>query len=110
MDGKLKKCFCSMLCKEGTLDPKKVREKNLVCLRGDTARVDKGQQATLAGAVGMILCNAKRDDNELIADAHVLPASQLTYKDGVAVFAYINSTKYVSRSLFLCFRLRTLTC
>lgn len=91
-----------MLCKPGTLDPKKAKGKILACLRGETARVDKGEQAALAGAVGMILCNDKLDGNEIIADPHVLPATQINYKDGVAVFAYINSTKYfLSLCIFL---------
>ena len=84
---------CRFLCKEGTLDPEKVKGKILACLRGDTARVDKGRQAALAGAVGMILCNDKDSGNEIIADLHLLPTSQITYKDGAAVIAYINSTE-----------------
>ncbi|KAJ7559679.1 hypothetical protein O6H91_04G096200 [Diphasiastrum complanatum] len=40
----------------------------------------------------MILVNSPAYGNELIADRHVLPASQLTAQDGAAVFAYINST------------------
>ncbi|KAF3451915.1 hypothetical protein FNV43_RR08011 [Rhamnella rubrinervis] len=82
----------AILCKKDTLDPTKVKGKILACLRGETARVDKGEQASLAGAVGMILCNDKLSGNEIIADAHVLPASQVNYTDGVAVFAYIKST------------------
>ncbi|KAL5771778.1 hypothetical protein ACOSP7_015932 [Xanthoceras sorbifolium] len=82
----------AFLCKEGTLDPEKVKGKILACLRGDTARVDKGRQAALAGAVGMILCNDKASGNEIIADPHLLPASQITYEDGDVVIAYINST------------------
>jgi hypothetical protein len=77
----------------GTLDPEKVKGKILACLRGETARVDKGEQAALAGAVGMILCNDKFDGNDTVADPHVLPASHIGYEDGVAVFAYINSTE-----------------
>ncbi|XP_075100742.1 uncharacterized protein LOC107776554 [Nicotiana tabacum] len=38
------------LCKVGALDPKKVKGTILVCLRGDNAKVDKGQQAALACA------------------------------------------------------------
>ncbi|XP_059667215.1 subtilisin-like protease SBT5.4 [Cornus florida] len=83
----------AILCKPGTLDTEKVKGKILACLRGDNARVDKGQQASLAGAVGMILCNDEASGNEIIADAHVLPASHVNYTDGVAVFSYINSTK-----------------
>ncbi|KAJ7946477.1 Subtilisin-like protease [Quillaja saponaria] len=79
-------------CKEGTLDPEKVNGKILVCLRGEIARVEKGQHAAEAGAVGMILCNDIVSGNELISDPHILPASQINYKDGLAVFSYINST------------------
>ncbi|KAG6639213.1 subtilisin-like protease SBT5.4 [Carya illinoinensis] len=82
----------AMLCMEGVLDPKKVKGKILVCLRGRNDRVEKGQAAALAGAAGMILCNDKVDGNEIIADPHVLPASHINYKDGHAVFAYIAST------------------
>ncbi|KAL6990591.1 hypothetical protein U1Q18_008708 [Sarracenia purpurea var. burkii] len=83
----------AILCKGGTLDPKKVKGKILACLRGENARVDKGMQAALAGAVGMILCNDKLSGNEIIADPHVLPASHINYTAGLAVFQYINSTK-----------------
>lgn len=86
-------CVCSLLCKNGTLDQKKVKGKILVCLRGGNGRVDKGVQATLAGAVGMILANDVLTGNELIADGHVLPAAHITYTDGLTVFNYINSTK-----------------
>lgn len=84
---------CSILCKPGTLNPKKVKGKILVCLRGENPRVDKGQQAALAGAVGFILANDMQSGNELIADTHVLPASHVNFSDGAAVFNYINSTK-----------------
>lgn len=83
-----------MLCQAGAIDPKKAAGKILVCLRGQNARVDKGQQSALAGAVGMILANDILAGNEIIADPHVLPASHINYTDGLAVFAYINSTKY----------------
>ncbi|GMI98593.1 AUXIN-INDUCED IN ROOT CULTURES 3 [Hibiscus trionum] len=81
------------LCQAGAINPKKVTGKILVCLRGQNARVDKGQQAARAGAVGMILANNILTGNEIIADAHLLPASHINYTDGLAVFAYINSTK-----------------
>ncbi|EOA14961.1 hypothetical protein CARUB_v10028308mg [Capsella rubella] len=83
----------ALLCKKGSLDPVKVKGKIVVCLRGDNARVEKGQQVAAAGGLGMILCNDKASGNEIISDAHVLPASQIDYKDGEAVFAYLNSTK-----------------
>uniref|UniRef100_A0A0A0K313 Subtilisin-like protease SBT5.3 n=2 Tax=Cucumis sativus TaxID=3659 RepID=A0A0A0K313_CUCSA len=84
----------AQLCKAGTLNPMKAKGKILVCLRGDNARVDKGEQALLAGAAGMILANNELSGNEILADPHVLPASHINFTDGSAVFAYINSTKY----------------
>ncbi|KAI3815102.1 hypothetical protein L1987_14758 [Smallanthus sonchifolius] len=81
------------LCKAGSLDPKKAKGKLLVCLQGDNARVDKGQEAALAGAVGMVLANNNVSGNEIIADPHVFPATHITYTDGLAVYHYLNSTK-----------------
>ncbi|KAD3338010.1 hypothetical protein E3N88_33531 [Mikania micrantha] len=82
------------LCSEGTLDSKKVKGKILVCLRGGSnGRVDKGTQAALAGAVGMILCNDETSGDEIIADPHVLPATHITYADTLRLNAYLNSTK-----------------
>ncbi|CAN0927258.1 Subtilisin-like protease SBT5.3 [Linum grandiflorum] len=83
----------AILCRPGSLDRKKVKGKILVCLRGITARVDKGQQAALAGAVGMVLVNDFTTGNEVIADAHVLPASHVNYPTGLEIFKYIRSTK-----------------
>ncbi|KAG6748806.1 hypothetical protein POTOM_048742 [Populus tomentosa] len=84
----------ALLCKDGSLDPEKAKGKILVCLRGIYARVDKGQQAALAGAVGMVLANNKDAGNEILADPHVLPVSHINYTSGVAIFKYINSTEY----------------
>lgn len=70
-----------------------MKGKIVVCLRGVNARVDKGQQASLAGAVGMILANDEASGNEIIADPHVLPASQINYTDGLALYSYIRNTK-----------------
>ncbi|OAY35046.1 subtilisin-like protease SBT5.3 [Manihot esculenta] len=83
----------ALLCKAGTLDPNKAKGKILVCLRGVNARVEKGEQAALAGAVGMVLANDRDSGNEILADPHVLPVSHVNYANGVAILAYINSTK-----------------
>ncbi|KAE9594786.1 putative tripeptidyl-peptidase II [Lupinus albus] len=83
------------LCKVGTIDPRKVKGKILVCLRGENARVEKGLVALEAGAAGMILYNDAHDvyDFDLTSDPHFLPAVELTYEDGLALVAYINSTR-----------------
>lgn len=94
-----------MLCKRGTLDPKKVKGKILVCLGVgyEYDRLERGHIASLAGAVGMILCNAKNSSSDIPSDYHVLPAAHLNYTDCLSVFAYINS----SRSQFLPLSTRT---
>eukprot|EP01018_Ginkgo_biloba_P025154 Gb_27580 [translate_table: standard] len=81
------------LCFRGALDPKKVKGKIVACLRGINARVEKGEAVRMAGGVGMILCNAPLNANEVVADAHVLPATQLNAVDGAEIFHYINTTK-----------------
>ncbi|KAI5406633.1 subtilisin-like protease SBT5.3 isoform X2 [Lathyrus oleraceus] len=83
----------AVLCQNGTLDPNKVKGKIVLCLRGINARVDKGQQALQAGAVGMVLANDIITGNEIIADPHVLPASHINFSDGLKVFNYVNSSK-----------------
>ncbi|KHN03560.1 Subtilisin-like protease, partial [Glycine soja] len=93
LDFILKLIDTNTLCMRGTIDPEKARGKILVCLRGVTARVEKSLVALKAGAAGMILCNDELSGNELIADPHLLPASQINYEDGLAVYAYMNSTK-----------------
>ncbi|XP_058114776.1 subtilisin-like protease SBT5.3 [Magnolia sinica] len=83
----------SQLCMVGDLDPEKVKGKIVICLRGGNARVEKGQAVHQAGGVGMILANDEESGNEIISDAHFLPATHITYTDGVQVYSYINSTK-----------------
>ncbi|XP_045792075.1 subtilisin-like protease SBT5.3 [Trifolium pratense] len=83
----------AVLCKEGTLDPHKVKGKIVVCLRGESSRVEKGMQASKAGAIGMVLVNDAASGGEVIADPHVLPATHINFTEGVNIFSYINSTK-----------------
>lgn len=83
----------SQLCYPGSLDPKKVKGKIVFCLRGDNSRVEKGEAVLQAGGAGMILGNDRLSGNELIADAHVLPATQITEYDAEVVLGYIVSTE-----------------
>lgn len=84
---------CSKLCLENSLDPEEVKGKIVVCLRGQNARVEKGDVVRRAGGIGMILANDESTGNEIIADAHVLPATHISYADGVALLSKLNSTK-----------------
>ena len=84
---------CRQLCMIGALDPAKVKGKIVVCLRGISARVAKGEAVKQAGGAGMVLANDASTGNEIIADAHVLPATQIKYRDGLRLYSYLNSTK-----------------
>ncbi|KAJ4747536.1 Subtilisin-like protease [Rhynchospora pubera] len=83
----------AMQCVLDSLDPKKVKGKIVVCIRGSNARVEKGETVLQAGGVGMVLANDESTGNEIIADAHVLPATHISYSDGVALLKYLNSTR-----------------
>ncbi|CAL0320257.1 unnamed protein product [Lupinus luteus] len=63
----------SNLCMPGSLDPKLVQGKVVVCDRGSNGRVAKGVVVKKAGGVGMVLANTKENGEESIADKHVLP-------------------------------------
>ncbi|XP_057765175.1 subtilisin-like protease SBT5.4 [Salvia miltiorrhiza] len=83
----------ALLCLDKSLDSGKVAGKIVVCMRGENARVSKGIEAARAGAAGMVLCNDQTDGNDVTGDAHFLPATHISYADGLVLFAYINSTK-----------------
>ncbi|CAK8562880.1 unnamed protein product [Lathyrus sativus] len=80
-------------CDEGTLDPKKAKGKVLVCVSGGSGRVEMGIQASRVGAIGIILANDKRYGNGVIADPHLLPATNVGFEDGTAIYNYINQAK-----------------
>ncbi|KAL6844701.1 hypothetical protein ACP4OV_025360 [Aristida adscensionis] len=84
------------LCIEGSLDKAKVEGKIVVCVRGKNARVEKGEAVRRAGGVGLVLANDEASGNEMIADAHVLPATHITYSDGVALLALLKSNRSAS--------------
>jgi hypothetical protein len=65
----------------------------LVCLRGNNSNVEKGVEASRVGAVGMILANDEGSGGEIRADAHMLPATHVNFKDGNFILKYVNSTK-----------------
>ncbi|KAI4299848.1 hypothetical protein L6164_033270 [Bauhinia variegata] len=78
-------------CTAGALDPEKVKGKILVCLGEGTT--SQALQASLAGAIGVVLANNEETGNILRAKPHVLPASQLNFTDGEYVYSYLRSAK-----------------
>uniref|UniRef100_A0A0C9QY01 TSA: Wollemia nobilis Ref_Wollemi_Transcript_102_2799 transcribed RNA sequence n=1 Tax=Wollemia nobilis TaxID=56998 RepID=A0A0C9QY01_9CONI len=80
------------LCLAGTLDPKTVAGKIVVCDRGITPRVAKGAVVKAAGGAGMVLTNTEANGEELVADCHLIPASAVGKKTGDVIKQYIQST------------------
>ncbi|XP_022951982.1 subtilisin-like protease SBT5.3 [Cucurbita moschata] len=84
--------FQAKFCGKGTLNPKKVQGKILICTAGKITGVEKGYNAAEAGAVGMILATNIDNLDEIKPDLYFLPASGITYSDGELLDDYINST------------------
>lgn len=81
------------VCAPESLESFDVKGKIVLCDRGGLiGRVEKGQVVKEAGGIGMILANEDFDGYSTLADAHVLPASHVSYKDGLSIKSYINST------------------
>ncbi|GMH24055.1 hypothetical protein Nepgr_025898 [Nepenthes gracilis] len=79
------------LCMTGTLIPEKVAGKIVLCDRGLNPRAQKGAVVKAAGGAGMILANTAENGEELVADAHLLPATTVGAKNGVAIKSYLFS-------------------
>lgn len=80
------------LCAPGSLNNTDLRGKVVLCERGgQIARFAKGHTVKDAGGAAMILMNEETDGYSTLADAHVLPASHVSFSAGQAIKAYINS-------------------
>ncbi|CAN7005248.1 unnamed protein product [Brassica oleracea var. botrytis] len=77
------------LCGPGTLIPERVKGKIVMCDRGVNARVQKGEVVKAAGGLGMILANTAENGEELVADAHLLPATAVGEKAGDIIRHYV---------------------
>lgn len=71
---------------------KDINGKIVVCVLGTINPIEKGKNVKNAGGVGMILINQEQHGYTTFSDPHVLPATHLSYADGLKVLAYINST------------------
>ncbi|XP_059661690.1 subtilisin-like protease [Cornus florida] len=88
-------------CSPGSLNNTDVTGKVVLCERGGgIARIDKGQTVKDAGGAAMILMNQQPDGYSTLADAHVLPATHVSYDAGMKIKAYINSSPSPIASIF----------
>lgn len=89
----------SSLCLEGTLDRHVVEGKIVICDRGISPRVQKGQVVKEAGGIGMILSNTANNGEELVADCHLLPAVAIGETEGKAIKRYVSTSPNATASL-----------
>ncbi|CAO2838964.1 unnamed protein product [Amaranthus hypochondriacus] len=87
------------LCLEGTLDRRKVQGKIVICDRGISPRVQKGQVVKEAGGVGMILANTAANGEELVADCHLIPAVAVGEKEGNIIKRYAMRNRNATATL-----------
>ncbi|KAL7111569.1 hypothetical protein ACP275_05G097100 [Erythranthe tilingii] len=59
---------------------------------GGIGRIAKGRAVRAAGGAAMIIVNQPPQGFTTYSDSHVLPATHLSYADGLRVKAYLNST------------------
>ncbi|CAN0908684.1 Subtilisin-like protease 1 [Linum grandiflorum] len=84
----------AVFCAPGSLGKLDVKGKIVVCeIGGQIKRLDKGIEVKNNGGAAMILINNVAYGFTTLADAHVLPASHVSYEAGNSIKAYINSTK-----------------
>ncbi|KAK6117128.1 hypothetical protein DH2020_049173 [Rehmannia glutinosa] len=70
-----------------------VQGKIVLCeIGGGIGRIAKGEAVRDAGGAAMILINQLPQGYSTDSDSHVLPATHLSYADGLRIKAYLNST------------------
>jgi subtilisin family serine protease len=89
----------SSLCLEGTLDRRVVAGKIVICDRGISPRVQKGQVVKDAGGVGMILSNTAANGEELVADSHLIPAVAVGESKGREIKQYALTNRKATATL-----------
>ncbi|KAL4366443.1 hypothetical protein GQ457_05G000380 [Hibiscus cannabinus] len=84
-------------CVPGSLNPKLVKGKLVICERGLVRRTEMGEEVKLAGGAGMLIMTLLGED--LSTDVHVLPAAMLGALATEAVLKYVNTTKAPTASI-----------
>lgn len=83
----------STYCARGTLKAASVKGKVMLCMRDWTIpSVLQGEVVKNASGTAMILMNQIQDGFSTFAEAHVCPASDVSYAVGLKIKSYINSS------------------
>ncbi|KAJ0248204.1 PA domain-containing protein [Hirschfeldia incana] len=86
-------------CLSGTLIPEKVKGKIVMCDRGVNFRAQKGEVVKAVGGLGMILANTAVNGEELLVDAHLLPATAVGEKASEIIQHYVMTNPNPTASL-----------
>ncbi|GAU26095.1 hypothetical protein TSUD_225580 [Trifolium subterraneum] len=78
-------------CVGGSLDKKKVEGKIVMCESGFLTGPEKGNTVKSLGGLGMVLATLDYDEEELLAEPHILPTIVVKFKDGEAIKKYLFS-------------------
>ncbi|KAI3711073.1 hypothetical protein L2E82_40886 [Cichorium intybus] len=86
-------------CLEGSLEQIDVKGKVVLCDMGWSSGVEKSEVVKAAGGAAVILANDKVSGATTIAEANVIPASNVGYREGIEIKKYFNSTYYPIASI-----------
>ncbi|KAK1438161.1 hypothetical protein QVD17_03964 [Tagetes erecta] len=82
----------SAWCQPNSLDHFDVKGKVVLCDAGKLSTIDKGEIVLNAGGAAIIIANGIVSRESISAQANVIPASYVGYKEGVEIKNYLNST------------------
>ncbi|KAJ1688729.1 hypothetical protein LUZ63_012884 [Rhynchospora breviuscula] len=80
-------------CLINSLDPVKVKGKIVVCKWGWSSAIENGEVVRDAGGVGLVVANGPYSGHFIFVEPNVIPATHVSYKDGITLLNYINSTR-----------------
>ncbi len=80
-------------CKSGIWSAGTFSGEIVVCDRGLVARTEKSDNVSAAGGGGMVLANDATSSDSLLADAHAIPATHITYDDGVTLKNWLHNSE-----------------
>lgn len=82
-----------IFCRPESLNNTDVKGKIVLCyIDSRTTQIEQGRAVKDAGGAAMILLNMEHEGFSTSAAAHVIPATNINYEDGLRILDYINST------------------
>uniref|UniRef100_A0ACD5YV32 Uncharacterized protein n=1 Tax=Avena sativa TaxID=4498 RepID=A0ACD5YV32_AVESA len=83
----------SNICEPGKLNATMVAGKIVLCESGVNGATAKGEAVKIAGGVGLILASTSGYGEQAMTNAHVLPATAVTFAAAVSIVRYIDTDR-----------------